>query len=104
MNATDKAGKYVDSVDVADGVITITYGGQANDQLITPAPKTLTLRPGVNDNGDVVWQCGNATAPSGASQMQTPVRRLSTTSTCRRRAALATVRNLALAMLAQTSE
>jgi type IV pilus assembly protein PilA len=69
--AADKAGKYVDSVDVVDGVITITYGGQANDQLISPTPKVLSLIPGINDNGDVVWQCGNATAPSGASLMAT---------------------------------
>jgi type IV pilus assembly protein PilA len=66
--ATDKAGKYVTGVDVAGGLITITYGGQANSNV---AGKTLTLQPGTNTNLDVVWACGNATAPSGASMIGT---------------------------------
>ena len=66
--ATDKAGKYVTSVGVTGGVITITYGNQANAAIKTPA-KTLALTPGTNTNLDVVWQCGNATAPAGASMV-----------------------------------
>jgi type IV pilus assembly protein PilA len=62
--ATDKSGKYVTQVAVTGGVITITYGNQANANVAT---QTLSLTPGVNPNLDVVWRCGNATDPSGAS-------------------------------------
>lgn len=54
--AADKSGKYVSSVAVADGVITITFGNDASASIDT---ETLALTPGVNDNGDVVWQCGD---------------------------------------------
>ena len=58
-------GKYVTSVRIGDsGMITITYGNQANTRL---AGKTLALAPGANANGDVVWVCGRATAPTLAA-------------------------------------
>ena len=64
VTAGSKTGKYVSNVSVADGVITVTYssadGYQANSNLDT---LVLTLTPGVSDNADVVWVCGNATAP-----------------------------------------
>src|SRR5690606_20732560 len=54
-------GKYVASVAVGeDGVITITFGNQANLRL---NGSILTLQPGANANGDVIWVCGRATAP-----------------------------------------
>ncbi len=59
---TAKTGKYVSQVDVSNGVITITYGKDANDAI---DGETLTLMPGVNSNSDVVWVCGNANTPSG---------------------------------------
>jgi type IV pilus assembly protein PilA len=50
-------GKYVTSVAVSDpGIITITYGGQANTKIAT---KTLTLVPFTSQNGDIAWQCGS---------------------------------------------
>ncbi len=52
----DKSGKYVQSVAVANGVITITFGNDSSDAILD---ETLALTPGVNANGDVVWQCGN---------------------------------------------
>jgi type IV pilus assembly protein PilA len=64
--STDKSGRYVQSVDVTGGVITILYGRDANANL---ANQTLALTPGVNQNFDVVWQCGNAAAPSAAASM-----------------------------------
>jgi type IV pilus assembly protein PilA len=58
-------GKYVTGVAVAaSGVITITYGSQANSKILN---KTLTITPGANTNGDVVWVCMDHTAPSGVS-------------------------------------
>ena len=67
--AADKKGKYVGSVNVTDGIIEITYagpatGGQANKVI---NGKKLTLVPGTNTNLDVVWRCGKANDPSGAS-------------------------------------
>jgi type IV pilus assembly protein PilA len=52
--ATDKSGKYVSSITVADGTITIAYGN-GNSKI---ASSVLTLQPGTNPNGDVVWYCG----------------------------------------------
>ncbi|MFO1375849.1 MAG: pilin [Steroidobacteraceae bacterium] len=65
---TAKTGKYVSQINVSDGVITITFGKDANDAIGNP-PKTLTLKPGVNTNGDVVWVCGNADNPAGSITM-----------------------------------
>ena len=53
--AADKTGKYVDSIAVAGGGITITFGGDASGNIDA---ETLGLLPYTNDNGDVVWQCG----------------------------------------------
>ena len=66
--ATSKSGKYVSQIDVVDGVITIQYGNQANTANL--AGQTLALTPGLNDNDDIIWVCGEANEPSGAS-MQT---------------------------------
>ena len=43
-------------------------GKDANDAIGDP-PKTLTLQPGVNANGDGVWVCGNAADPAGSITM-----------------------------------
>ncbi|MFO1400214.1 MAG: pilin [Steroidobacteraceae bacterium] len=62
--AADKSGKYVDNIDVTDGVITITYGKQANQAI---NGSTLVLAPASNVNGDVVWICGQHAPPSGVT-------------------------------------
>jgi type IV pilus assembly protein PilA len=56
--ATDKSGKYVEQIEVQAGTIEITFGNDANAKLQEPEQNVLTLQPGVNDNGDVVWYCG----------------------------------------------
>jgi type IV pilus assembly protein PilA len=56
----DKSGRYVESIDVTDGTITITYGRDANDRIVT---QTLSIQPMVNENGDVVWVCGLSDDP-----------------------------------------
>jgi type IV pilus assembly protein PilA len=64
LNATSSVGVYASNVTVAPGgVITIIYGGPQVNQAING--QTLTLVPYTNDNGDVLWQCGLAAAPSG---------------------------------------
>jgi type IV pilus assembly protein PilA len=58
-------GKYESSVTVTTGgTILITYGGQANSKI---TGCTLTLVPYVDANNDVLWDCGTATAPTGAT-------------------------------------
>ena len=62
--STDITGKYVTSVGVSLGTITITYGGQANSAI---NGKTLGLQPLKSNNNDVVWVCGTRAAPTNAS-------------------------------------
>lgn len=61
----DKTGRYVASVTVSNGTITVTYGKDANSA-ITGTNKTVQLQPLVNNNRDVVWTCSRATAPTGS--------------------------------------
>jgi type IV pilus assembly protein PilA len=67
--ATDKSGRYVLSIDVQDGTVTITYGNDANSRI---DGETLAIQPFTNNNGDVVWKCGNASDPDGASVNSQP--------------------------------
>jgi type IV pilus assembly protein PilA len=62
--ADDKAGRYVESVDVDTGTIQIVYGKDVNAKINNA---TLAIQPFVNDNGDVVWRCGAAIAPDSAN-------------------------------------
>jgi type IV pilus assembly protein PilA len=59
--AGDKTGKYVTGVVIVNGLITITYGDQAN---ATIGGDTLGLEPGLSNNGDVEWLCGNHAEPA----------------------------------------
>jgi type IV pilus assembly protein PilA len=68
---TDISGKYVQSVTVLNGVITVAYGKQANTKIAT-GNKTIVLTPGTSKNGDVAWVCGNHTTPTGISTVGTP--------------------------------
>jgi type IV pilus assembly protein PilA len=62
-------GKYVTSVAVNNGVITITYGDQVNSKILN---NTLTLTPGNSVNNDVVWVCGNASSPTSVTMQTIP--------------------------------
>ena len=63
-SAATITGKYVTSVTVATGGITIAYGNQANANI---AADTLALTPWTSANSDVIWVCGNRDEPSGAT-------------------------------------
>ncbi|MEL7535963.1 MAG: pilin [Pseudomonadota bacterium] len=69
--ATDTSGKYVVSVGVNNGTITITYGNEANNQITIAGQNTLTLTPYESVDLSVVWRCGNALAPAGTNPMGT---------------------------------
>jgi type IV pilus assembly protein PilA len=58
-------GKYEQSVTVTTGgVIQITYGNQANKSI---NGSILDVVPYTNANGDILWRCGFASAPSTSS-------------------------------------
>ena len=59
-NAGDTEGKYVESVEVEDGRITVTYGNEAHQRIMG---MTLTLTPYKSGDDSVVWRCGNAQDP-----------------------------------------
>lgn len=67
---TAKQGKYVSQIEIVEnGGIDITYGNQANSQNL--ADEILSLRPVANDNGDLIWVCGNATPPASLTPAAT---------------------------------
>jgi Tfp pilus assembly major pilin PilA len=65
----DSSGQYVAAIDVANGVITITYGNSANAQI---NGKALTLVPYASPDRQLVWVCGNAPPPAGARSLVAP--------------------------------
>jgi len=67
-NAEDTQGKYVSSVAVENGVVTVTFGNDAN-ALIMDA--TVSLTPYETDGLGIVWRCGSAPAPDGLEPMGT---------------------------------
>ena len=63
--AASITGNYVTGVAVgANGNITITYGNRANAAIGT---ETVSLNTATNEAGGVVWVCGNASTPGGAT-------------------------------------
>ena len=61
-DADDTQGNFVESVDVSNGRLEITFGNDANQAI---ASETLYLTPYETDTGGVVWRCGNEPQPSG---------------------------------------
>ena len=60
------SGRYVASIDVSSGVITITYGKGANAKI---RGKTLGLTPIVTPGRDIAWRCGNGPPRTGAKPL-----------------------------------
>ena len=58
-------GKYVSSITIAGGGITVLYGHEANVKNLMG--KKVGLQPGASTNGDVIWRCGYGANPSGWS-------------------------------------
>ncbi len=67
-NATDSVGKYVQSVEVTDGVIVVTYGFSASAQI---TGQTFTMTPYETASRGVVWRCGSAPQPVGLQPIGT---------------------------------
>ena len=67
-NASDTQGTYVSGVEIVNGRLDVTFGNRANASI---AGLTLSLTPYETRGTDVVWRCGNSTAPTGLSPMGT---------------------------------
>jgi len=64
-------GTYVTRVEVGkDGAITITYGGDRVNEEIRD--KTLGINPARNAAGGLIWVCGTAPLPAGATAAGAP--------------------------------
>ena len=66
-NATDTQGKYVASVAITNGTITVTYGNQANGVLTALAAPHLGLQPYLSPDNSVIWRCGASPVPGGGA-------------------------------------
>lgn len=66
--ATDTRGKYVESVEITNGTVTVTFGYDAH-ALINGL--TVSLVPYETDEASVVWKCGSANPPIGLQPMGT---------------------------------
>ena len=62
--AASITGNYVTQVAVANGVITVSYGNRANNNINAD---TLTLTPYVNNAGGLVWRCNGAPQPNATN-------------------------------------
>jgi type IV pilus assembly protein PilA len=58
-NTNGPSGKYVSNVQIGTGTITITFAGpQVNANALTASTNTVSIKPMVSANGDVIWNCG----------------------------------------------
>jgi type IV pilus assembly protein PilA len=62
--ATDTFGKYVLSVEVVDGTISVVYGNEANAKIEAAGGNTLELVPWTTPDDSITWQCGFAPDPA----------------------------------------
>jgi type IV pilus assembly protein PilA len=61
-------GNYVKTISMTNGTIILTYGLHANANILD---KTMSLKPMVSANNDVLWICGLSAAPAGAVEAPT---------------------------------
>ena len=67
-DGSETQGKYVQSVNVAQGEIIITYGREANARIVG---ESLNITPFESTDLSVVWRCGAAPDPAGLALMGT---------------------------------
>jgi len=65
-NATDTQGSYVAEVSVVNGRLDIKFGNMAHQDIFG---QTLSVTPYQSGTGSVLWRCGSAPAPGGATEM-----------------------------------
>jgi len=67
-NDTDTQGKYVSSLGIVDGTVTVTFGNEAN---FVVRNLSVSITPYETNGLGVVWRCGYAAAPAGLSELGT---------------------------------
>jgi len=63
---TDTQGTFVAQVNVVNGRLDITFGKDAHQDIFG---QTLSVTPYLSGLGSVIWRCGNAPVPAGATEM-----------------------------------
>ena len=66
VDSADTAGKYVEGVDVVDGRVVVTFGGDAHTDIFG---ETVSFTPYMTSGNLVVWRCGSAPEPSNGSPL-----------------------------------
>ena len=69
-NRGDTNGKYVQSVDIQNGVIAVEYGVNASAQI---SGSVLYVTPYESGDLSIVWRCGNASVPTSTSGNLSPM-------------------------------
>jgi hypothetical protein len=64
--ATDTRGKYVAEVEIFEGRVDVTYGGDSHAIIFG---QTVSFTPYITTGNSVVWRCGWATAPTGGTPL-----------------------------------
>ena len=67
-NATDTQGKYVQSVQIDNGAVVVTFGHEAHAVIDN---QTVAFVPYETPENSVVWRCAHAPAPEGLQLMGT---------------------------------
>lgn len=57
---TDSKGKYVSQVNIVNGRVDVTFGGDAHAEIFG---RTVSFTPYATTSGGFVWRCGAAPAP-----------------------------------------
>ncbi|MDJ0748570.1 MAG: pilin [Woeseiaceae bacterium] len=65
-NPTDTKGKYVSQVDVDEGRVVVTYGGDAHAAIVGGV---ISFTPYLTTGNAVVWRCGFAPVPAGGAPL-----------------------------------
>jgi len=64
---TDTRGKYVSQVDIFEGRVEVTFGGDAHAEIFG---QTVYLTPYTSAGGSIIWRCGFAAVPNpGATEL-----------------------------------
>ena len=65
-NPTDTKGKYVAEVDVEDGRVIVTFGGDSHADIFG---ETISFTPYLTTGNLIVWRCGSAPAPANGAPL-----------------------------------
>ena len=64
--ATDTQGSYVSRVDVVKGRVDVTFGNDVHQEIFGD---TISFTPYMSAGGSIIWRCGAAAVPAGATEM-----------------------------------